>query len=385
MEDGEIKMRKLKNTIKARAVIISCILVVLFVPVIDAKPVIIGFDEKIDQSVLIEHGITNYTEYKIINAISADVPESVSKQLKKNPKIKYVEEDSRVQIADKPSKHQPPQPLQQITWGVARVKAPDAWINSTGKNVKIAVLDTGISNSHPDLNVSGGINLIGKSKNNKWNDDSGHGTHVSGIIAARNNSIGIIGIAPDAELYAVKVLDAYGNGYISDIIEGIDWAVQNNMNVVSMSLGTRTYSQALNDATANAYKAGILLVAAAGNNGDGNLSTDDVLYPAKFDSVIAVSAIDSNNIAPVWGADGEEVELAAPGIDIYSTWLDGGYVNKSGTSMATPFVSGVAALIKSKNLSLTPQEIRSALAYNAVDLGDTGRDRIYGFGLVQTG
>ncbi|MBU4373227.1 MAG: S8 family serine peptidase, partial [Euryarchaeota archaeon] len=107
--------------------------------------------------------------------------------------------------------------------------------------------------------------------------------------------------------------------------------------------------------------------------------------PAKFDSVIAVSAIDYNNIAPVWSADGAKIELAAPGVSIYSTWLDGGYVNKSGTSMATPFVSGVAALIKSKNSSLTPQEIRSVLAHNAIDLGDADRDRIYGFGLVQAG
>ncbi len=191
------------------------------------------------------------------------------------------------------------------------------------------MLDTGISNSHPDLTVPGGINLVGKSKNNKWNDDNGHGTHVSGIIAARNNSIGVVGVAPDVQIYAVKVLDAYGGGYISDIIEGIDWSVQNNMNIVSMSLGTTTYSQALNDTTANAYKAGILLVAAAGNSGDGNLSTDNVLYPAKFDSVIAVSAIDSNNIAPLWSADGAEIELTAPGVDIYSTWLDGGYTAKS--------------------------------------------------------
>lgn len=369
----------------ARTIFIVFIFMVLLVPAIDAKPVIIGFDEKIDQNLIKEHGIANYTQYNIINAISADIPESVSEKLKKNPKIKYVEEDAQVRIAVKPSQPSPPQPPQQITWGVARVKAPDAWNSSTGKNVKVAVLDTGISDSHPDLTVSGGINLIGKSKNNKWNDDNGHGTHVSGIMAARNNSIGIIGVAPDAELYAIKVLDVYGNGYISDIIEGIDWAVQNNMDIVSMSLGTRTYSQALNDATANAYKAGILLVAAAGNSGDGNLSTDDVLYPAKFDSVIGVSAIDYNNIAPTWSADGAKIELAAPGVEIYSTWLDGGYVNKSGTSMSAPFVSGVAALIKSKNLFLTPQEIRSALAYNAVDLGDTGRDRIYGFGLMQAG
>jgi minor extracellular protease Epr len=370
---------------KAKAIIIASIFVVLLIPVIDAKPVIIGFTEEIDQKIINEHGIANYTQYKIINAISADIPENVSKQLKKNPKIKYIEVDTQVQIADKPSEPQPPQPPQQITWSIARVKAPEAWNNSTGKNVKIAVLDTGISNSHPDLTVSGGINLVGKSKNNKWNDDNGHGTHVTGIIAARNNSIGVIGVAPDAELYAVKVLDAYGSGYISDVIEGIDWAVQNNMDIISMSLGTAAYSQALNDSTANAYKAGILLVAAAGNNGDGNLSTDDVLYPAKFDSVIAVSAIDYNNIAPVWSADGIKIELAAPGVNIYSTWLNGGYVNASGTSMAAPFVSGVAALIKSKNLSLNPQEIRDSLAHNAIDLGDPGRDRIYGSGLVQAG
>jgi minor extracellular protease Epr len=361
------------------------ILTLFLIPVIDAQPAIIAFNEKIDQNIIEEHGISNYVQYSIIIAISADIPESVFEKLKKNPKIKYVEEDARVQIAGKPTQSQPPQPPQQITWGVARVKAPEAWNNSTGKNVKIAVLDTGIGNNHPDLTVSGGINLVGISKNNKWSDDNGHGTHVAGIIAARNNTIGVIGVAPDAQLYAVKVLDVYGNGYISDVIEGIDWAVQNNMNVVSMSLGTTAYSQALNDTTANAYKAGLLLVAAAGNSGDGNLSTANVLYPAKFDSVIAVSAVDSNNLAPVWSADGTEVELAAPGVDIYSAWLNGGYANASGTSMAAPFVSGVAALIKSKNLSMTPQEIRHTLDYNAIDLGDPGRDRIYGFGLVQAG
>ncbi len=99
--------------------------------------------------------------------------------------------------------------------------------------------------------------------------------------------------------------------------------------------------------------------------------------------MIAVSAIDYNNIAPVWSADGAKIELAAPGVNIYSTWVNGGYANESGTSMAAPFVSGVAALVKSKNLSMNPQEIRNALAYSAVDLGDAGRDRIYGFGLVQ--
>jgi minor extracellular protease Epr len=266
---------------------------------------------------------------------------------------------------------------------VYRVNAPVAWNNTTGSGVKIAILDTGISRKHPDLTISGGINLIGSLHNTKWNDDNGHGTHVAGIIAAHNNSIGVIGVAPGAELYAVKVLDQYGGGRISDVIEGIEWAVQNNMDIISMSLGTTEYSQALNDSSASAYNAGILLVASTGNNGDGNLSTNDVMYPAKLDSVIAISAIDQNNMAISWSADGSEVELAAPGVDIYSTWLDGGYQSMSGTSMAAPFVSGVAALMMQNNVCASPDKVRAAMAYNAIDLGVPGIDNVYGFGLVQ--
>lgn len=190
-------------------------------------------------------------------------------------------------------------------------------------------------------------------------------------------------MAPGAELYAVKVLDQYGGGRISDVIEGIEWAVQNEMDIISMSLGTTQYSQALSDSSANAYNTGILLVASAGNNGDGNLSTNDVMYPAKLDSVIAISAIDQNNMAMSWSADGSEVELAAPGVGIYSTWLDGGYYSMSGTSMAVPFVSGVAALMMQDNADASPDEVRAAMAYNAIDLGVQGRDNVYGFGLVQ--
>src|SRR5665648_346388 len=364
---------------KSRAILISFILAILLIPTIDAKPVIIGFNEKIDQNIIKEHGIINNTQYTIINAIYTDIPDSVSKQLKKNHKIKYIEEDALVQIAGKPV--QPLQPLQQIDWGIYRINAPATWATTTGNGVKIAIIDTGISKKHPDLIVSGGINLVGTSSNKKWDDDNGHGTHVAGIIAARNNIIGVVGVAPDAELYAVKVLDSYGGGAISDVIEGIDWAVQNNMDIISMSLGTDAYSQAFADASASAYNSSVLLVAAAGNSGDGNISTDDVQYPAKFDSVIAVSAIDSNNIAPAWSTDGSEVELAAPGAGIYSTWLGGGYAASSGTSMAAPFVSGAAALIMQNNAGISPDEVRAVLANNSMDLGVQGKDNVYGFGL----
>lgn len=355
-----------------RIIFITAILIILSSPAIEAKPVIIGFNGNVDSATIDAYNITNFTPHHNINAISADIPESTIDKIKKNKKIRYIEDDAYVQIAKKTSP-----PPQQIDWGIYWINAPATWDTTTGRGVKIAIIDTGISKKHLDLIVSGGINLVGTSSNRKWEDDNGHGTHVAGIIAARNNTIGVIGVATDAELYAVKVLDSYGSGSISDAIEGIDWAVQNNMDIISMSLGTDTYSQAFADASANAYNSSILLVAAAGN------SRDDVQYPAKFDSVIAVSAIDSNNIAPAWSADGSEVELAAPGADIYSTWLGGGYTAMSGTSMAAPFVSGAAALIMQNNQGISPSKVRAMLTNNSIDLGVPGKDNVYGFGLVQ--
>ena len=371
-------MIQMVNNMNTRILCFTLILIVLLSPSIEAKPVTIGFNENMDTAIIDEYNITNYTPHQLINAISADIPESTIHKIKKNPKIRYIEDDIYVHITKKAQL-----PPQLIDWGVYRVNAPAAWNNTTGSGVKIAIIDTGINRKHPDLTVSGGINLIGSLHNKKWNDDNGHGTHVAGIIAARNNSIGVLGVAPGAELYAVKVLDQYGGGRISDVIEGIEWAVQNDMDIISMSLGTNEYSQALNDSSASAYNTGILLVASAGNNGDGNPSTNDVMYPAKLESVIAVSAIDRNNVAVSWSADGSEVELAAPGVDIYSTWLDGSYHSMSGTSMAAPFVSGVAALMMQNNAGASPDEVRAAMAYNAIDLGVQGRDNVYGFGLVQ--
>lgn len=166
-----------------------------------------------------------------------------------------------------------------------------------------------------------------------------------------------------------------------NVIEGIEWAVDNDMDIISMSIGTTQYSQAFEEACDYAYGSDVLLIAAAGNSGDGNLTTNNVEYPGKFDSVVAVSAIDSTGTTPIWSSDGDEVELAAPGVSIYSTFLNEGYATESGTSMATPFVSGVAALIKSENPSLSSPEIRELLCSSAIDLGDSGRDFVYGFGL----
>ncbi|MDI6639840.1 MAG: S8 family peptidase, partial [Methanocellales archaeon] len=177
-------------------------------------------------------------------------------------------------------------------------------------------------------------------------DDNGHGTHCAGIVAAEDNTEGVAGVAPEASLYAVKVLNRFGSGWLSDIIAGIQWSVDNDMDVVSMSLGTSTYSASLETACNNAYNAGLVLVAAAGNSGDGNPATNEYSYPAAYGSVIAVGATDINNVAPSWSNSGSYLELAAPGVSIYSTLptyrvtltrtYGYDYGTLSGTSMSCP-------------------------------------------------
>ena len=155
----------------------------------------------------------------------------------------------------------------------------------------------------------------------------------------------MIGVAPEASLYGVKVLNSRGSGYYSDAVAGIQWSVNNGMQVISMSLGGNSHSQGLQDACDAAYNSGVVLVAAAGNDGNSMGSGDNVDYPAGYDSVIAVAATDRNDERPYWSSTGPAVELAAPGVSIYSTCWDDTYATKKGTSMACPHVSGTAALI----------------------------------------
>ncbi|MBN1538629.1 MAG: S8 family peptidase [Candidatus Thermoplasmatota archaeon] len=276
-----------------------------------------------------------------------------------------------------------PDPDQEIPWGVLRINADDVWDTWTGSGVKVAILDTGIDKDHPDLKYAGGVNFVPVRRRvdpTNFNDDNGHGTHVAGTIAAKNNEIGVVGVAPDASIYAVKVLDRTGSGYASWIISGIEWAITNNMDVISMSLGTSEDYPPLHTAITNAYNAGIVIVAAAGNDGS------TVSYPAKYGEVIAVSATDITNTIASWSNRGAEIEVAAPGVSIKSTWNNGGYTTISGTSMACPHVTGVAALVIDK--ILTPEvttfdvdDVWTALE-NAEDLGTPGEDDLYGHGLV---
>jgi subtilisin family serine protease len=254
---------------------------------------------------------------------------------------------------------------QPLPWGIEKIQADEAWSTSRGKGVKVAILDTGIDIDHPDLddNLAGCQNFISWYRN--CDDDNGHGTHVAGIIAAEDNDFGVVGVAPEARLYALKVLNRNGSGYLSDILEALDWAITNDMDVVSMSLGTNSDIQSFHQAIQKVNQAGIVIVAAGGNDGPGNNTVD---YPAAYSEVMAVAATDSSNNVPSWSSRGAEIDLAAPGVNVYSTYLRGGYQTMSGTSMSTPHVTGVVALRLQNHPNESPSTLESVLETTATSL-----------------
>ncbi|CAD6517802.1 Subtilisin amylosacchariticus [metagenome] len=300
-----------------------------------------------------------------IHGFSAVIPKGQLDKITSDPRVKYIEQDSIVTIFKKPSgtpggggDGSTTQPPQVIPTGITRIGGPI----SGSVNVGVAVIDTGIDSTHPDLNVVGGVNFA---KGNSWSDGNGHGTHVAGIIAAKNNDIGVVGIAPDARLYAVRVLDNRGSGFTSDVIAGVNWVAANAdiIDVANMSLGG-SQSNALNTAVENAVSTGVVIVVAAGNENTDACSKS----PASAPNAITVSAL--NDIADNSNFDdpfasfsnyGSCVDVIAPGVNILSTWKSGGYNTISGTSMASPHVAGAAALYLASHPIDTPAQVVSAL------------------------
>jgi subtilisin len=229
-----------------------------------------------------------------------------------------------------------------LPWGIDRVDADVAQsAGKTGDGADVAIVDTGIDDDHPDLraNVGDGeafVDCRGKNCNYSWSDDNDHGTHCAGIAAGVDNAEGVIGVATEATLHAVKVLDSRGSGSFSDIAAGIEYTADQGWDVASMSLGASSGSQTVEDACAYAYGNGVLLVAAAGNSGP---CSDCVGYPAAYSECITVSSTTAADGLSSFSSTGPEVELAAPGSEIFSTVI-GGYDTFSGTSMACPHVSG---------------------------------------------
>ncbi|MFW6447919.1 MAG: S8 family serine peptidase [Halobacteriota archaeon] len=290
--------------------------------------------------------------------ISGSFPEAALEGLRHRPGIRYVEVDGEMHAL-----------AQTMPWGIDRVDADVAHANDeTGGGADIAIIDTGIDDDHPDLqeNIGEGVAFVscrGGGCNEDWSDDNDHGTHCAGIAAAVDNDEGVVGVAPEATLHAVKVLDKRGSGSFSDVAAGIEWTADQGYDVASLSLGASSGSQTVEDACEYAYGEGVLLVAAAGNDG---ACTDCVGYPAAYPEVIAVSSTDEDDSLSSFSSTGPEVELAAPGGSIYSTVV-GGYDTFSGTSMACPHVSGAGGQVMANGAS--NEEARQQLADTAEDLG----------------
>jgi len=237
-------------------------------------------------------------------------------------------------------------PLQSPAWGYDRIGAED--VDASGDGVDLAILDTGIESSHCDLEVAGGQNFTAVGSPGDYEDRHGHGTHCAGIAGALDHDIGVLGVAPEASLYAVKVLDDNGRGHHSTMAAGIDWCLSHDIEVLSMSFGSESGSAAMDTAIEAATDAGHLLVGSAGNEGnDGadGCGANNVTYPATHDDVVCVSAMDEDDSLAEYSSVGEEIDLLAPGSRIESTTIDNEYSVKSGTSMACPYVAGVAALV----------------------------------------
>ena len=262
-----------------------------------------------------------------------------------------------------------------VDWGVSRIGADKVWSIGSGTGVKIAIIDTGVQKDHPDLvsNIITGYDFV--NNDSDANDDNGHGTHVAGIAAATLNQAGVVGVSNTSKILPIKVLNAQGYGYLSDVAKGIYFAADNGARIINLSLGSSTDSLTLRDAVNYASNKGVLIAAAAGNDSGAPCS-----YPASYSNVICVVATDSRNMLASFSNIGGE--LAAPGVYNYSTYIGSSYRYLSGTSMATPHVAGASALLFSICPTCTSTQIRELLRDSAVDLGEVGKDILFGYGLV---
>ena len=275
---------------------------------------------------------------------------------------------------------------QTLPWNITMVNAPSVWSGGTADTIKVAIIDTGIYLTHPDLaaNIKGQYNAINPRKT--ANDDNGHGTHVAGIVAALNNTLGVVGVAPDADLYAIKVLDARGSGTLANLIKGINYAISIDVDVINLSLGfgsaTEDQLLPLHAVIQDAVEANITVVAAAGND-----PTIPTSLPGRYPEVLSVAAISQTRQLASFNSVGK-IDFTAPGVSIYSTYKKS-YATLSGTSMATPHVAGAVALILARSSSdldfdgtITPSEVEAVLASISVDLASPGFDSVSGWGLI---
>ncbi len=365
--------------------------------------VIIGFHEQpgsTHRKLINDLGGQISREYTLIPAVVAKIPSTNLTILRNHPLVAYVEENTEIKTMVSP--YLPPQSATsgffsastedeyQRSWGIQRIGSKAAHAQGvTGKGIKVAIIDSGIDYNHEDLdnNYLGGYDFVfddDDPMDDSWNS---HGTNIAGVIAAEKNGIGVVGVAPEASLYALKVLNQRGDGLMENIVAAIQWAVDNKMDIINISIEGEG-SEALKTVCDAAYEAGLLIVAAAGNTKGGPASP-----LASYSSVVAATSTDKENNLASHAPISPEVELSAPGVSIYSTartTSGGGYGSLDGTSQAAPHVTGMAALILSSGKledlngdgETNNKDLRLMLQRSVDDLGDAGRDELFGYGLV---
>ncbi len=274
---------------------------------------------------------------------------------------------------------------QNVGYQILKHNIPDVWLETEGEGILIAVLDTGAQMDHVDLAASLVAGQATDPDSNTLNDGNGHGTHVSGIIAAVNNDQGIVGIAPKAKVLVIKVLADDGTGYLSAVVAGIDYAIANNVDIISMSLGAPEGDPTEQAAIQRAYAQNIPVICAAGNSGN----IGQLAYPGRYPESISIGALNDQNIRAEWSQTGQMLDFMAPGVSILSTIPTNKYDYFSGTSMATPWAAGVVALMMAKHRKIggqtplnTVEDVREHLKKTAIDLAQAGKDPTTGFGLI---
>ncbi len=322
------------------------------------------------------HGASTRKVLDGINVHVIDLPDDVDEVeamhiLKKNHKLKHVELDMMVapdlSVTD---------PAFGNSWALPKIQAPTAWDTANGDGIIIAVLDTGVNGSHPDLaaNMVPGWNMF--DNNADTTDVHGHGTLVAGTAAAAaNNDEGSVGVSWGANIMPIRISDLEGFGYFSTIAAGIRWAADNGAKVVNNSYSGVAGSSTVQAAAEYLRSKGGVVVVSAGNTGG-------LLNYAASDSVLVASATNNSDQRPGWSSYGPYVDIAAPGVGIYTTTRNGGYGNASGTSFSSPVVAATAALMFSANNDLTPSEVGQLIQSTSVDLGVSGFDDFYGAGRV---
>lgn len=354
--------------------------------------IIIKFDNEVDEKYIKDFlnkynlKISKTRDHTIIakckDGCSKEILILLEKEESNNPNIEYFEPHF-IYLSNETNDNMLFTPNDRLyldyQWNLPSISTEEGWEKTRGNDdIIIAVVDTGIDLNHPEFEnkLVTGYNVL--YPNELPIDDDGHGTHVAGIISANtNNDEGIAGITWFNKIMPIKVLDQSGAGTLFDVAEGIYWATDHNAKIINLSLGNYAESEYLHDAVKYAYSKDVILIAAAGND-----SISELGYPASYSEVIAVGAVDYNRKLAEFSNFGQYIDVVAPGVNIASTYPKFEYASLSGTSMACPHVTGLAGLLKSANPNLSNEEIINIIKNSAIDLGSTGKDQYYGYGII---